>query len=254
MKYYLSALSAIGLTFIANCALSGSSEATSNWFVGFSGSATWASLNQSSTTTPNGSSAPSPYDNDTYSINSNDTNSSWSFFAGYRWQRESNFIPHYSLAIRYLYTTQFTIRGDVEQYSLPDFTNYSYSIEADSESGLLQGKMDVYDYHGLEPYLSFGLGIASNTTNNYNETAYPGIIARNSPDFQQSSSTQFSYNVGVGLDYLLTDRFTVSLGYEYNNLGKLISGNGTSTWANNDLDFGNISTNSLIMSITCQLA
>lgn len=247
--YFLIALlSGMGISASAADSLDGS--VVNPWFIGVSVGVTKPSLQKnSSTTVPNGSGQSSPYDVDVYSVSKPGSQENLALFVGYRWMRNTAFLPQYSLILRYQRVGAFSVSGDITQYSL--YTNYSYHLNATASNLMLLGKADLCQFHSFSPYVSVGVGQASNKMDDYSEQAFSGITPRTSPGYGGTSS-QFAYNLGLGVDYSINTSFSASLGYEYANLGKL-KANGTSTWAGDTLSFGSVTSSTVLLSVSYQL-
>jgi len=230
---------------------------TKGWFIGASAGLVWPHLGANSTSVANGLDyLPPPANYDLYSINRTpNTTGSFSFYAGYRWDRPSRIIPHYSLALHYEYLSQFSINGSVYQQSqVPSTAIYSYSYDCSSNIFTLLGKIDLYDFHSFAPYLTFGLGIASTALEEYLESYLGGdSAARVNPGYQSKTSANFTYSLGMGVDYFITPKITASLGYKYADLGNVKSGSGVSDWSDTSLSFGKLTTNTVLLSISYQL-
>jgi|TARA_R110002126_G_scaffold273866_1_gene418593 opacity protein-like surface antigen len=198
----------------------------------------------------NGSSFTAPYNQDNYAIYHDTFQPMVAVFAGKRWERDSAWIPAYSLGVRYesLFTT--TVHGNISQYSLPEFTNYDYSWNIVSNLLFASAKVNLYQYKRFLPYVTAGLGGGFNCMSNYEEKALPGVTPRFTPGFQDNTQTQFAYHLGAGLDVQLTQGMLVSLAYQYLNLGHITSGYGTSTWSNQLLDLGSYRSNGLFLGAT----
>ncbi len=227
-------------------------QSKDGWFFGVGASYIFPSLGNNRTTVSNGI-ATSPYNLDTYSIHGPDNTNAYSFYGGYRFDRQTIWLPHYSLALRFQHVVMTQLKGSIQQYSLPIFTNYNYNMDVDSDIVNLEGKLDIYQYGRIAPYVSLGLGFASNTVSGYNEQALPGISARESPAYKRHSNTNSMYSLGVGFDYDFTEKTWASLGYEYANLGKSSSGSGIGSWAGQSLKVGTLSTQAVVLGIFYQL-
>lgn len=215
-----------------------------NWFAGGSVGVTTGSVSYGSITVPSGQ-AGYP---DLYSINSPSAGGLFSLYGGYRLGTTSRpYLNNISVALRYQYLGGSTISGTIDQYSLPDYVNYNYSIDVSSNVISLFAKCDVYQFDQFAPYISVGFGEAFNIVNNYSEQALSGVTSRNSPAY--GASHNFTYNAGLGLDYNLNRRLLVSLGYEYDNFGNIKSGNGVSTWSSDSLSFGTLTSNMVLFSM-----
>lgn len=224
-------------------------HAPGTWYVSADIGAAWSDANGSMTVN-NGSNFPPPANVDLYSIASGDARALLGISAGYRWQRNEQTLPSYSLALRYQHLFTQPIKGTIDQYSLPQFNNYSYSwgIEADVIS--LYSKIDLMNYKNLMPYVDVGLGVSFNQSTTYQETAFVNVTPRISPAFVSHTRAQFAYNVGAGLDYQIRPQVIVSLGYEYQSFGRVSSGSGQTTWSGTYLNLGNSATNTLLFGAT----
>ena len=99
----------------------------------------------------------------------------------------------------------------------------------------------------LSPYLGLGLGVASNSTTTYTESPLSGVTPRVSPAFAARTNNNFTYNVGAGLDYKISYRSILSLGYEFQNLGRIQSDYGASTWSTDLLNLGTYTSNAVLL-------
>jgi opacity protein-like surface antigen len=219
-----------------------------NWFVAGYVGREKPNIN-SSITTDNGSGYPWPNNLDTYSTNENATASA-AVEVGYRRTEHRRFIPAYSLSLRYEHIFSNDIGGLVTQYSLPDFTNYSYKWDVSSDVFLILGKVNIVEWHHFLPYISGGIGTALNRTSNYTETALANVTPRVSPGFQNNTNSQFAYHLGAGVDWQIQPQYIVSLGYDYEGLGTIFSGNGEGSWAGNSLSSQTFHSNSVMLGFT----
>ena len=217
-----------------------------SWFVSADLERQWVQSDQM--TVNNGSGFPPPSNIDIYTGGVSSNQSSLGFTAGYRWQNEGLWIPQFSLGLRYKYLFENDLTGKVIQYSLPEFTNYDYTYKASSNALLLAAKVDFYAYKQIMPYLSVGIGSALNQTS-YSESALPGITPRISPSFADQSTVQLTYTLGAGLDAQLTERITLSAGYEYQGWGAFNSGKGTVGWSDQSLSQSNYQSHALLLSM-----
>lgn len=223
---------------------------TGNWFFSVDAEALWANVGNS-TTVDNGSDFPAPANVDFYSVNNNTQASPGiALSSGYRWQRNQKYIPSYLLAVRYQHLFNHQITGTVEQNSLPEFTNYSFGMGTTTDVVSAYSKIDLFQYNRIMPYIDGGIGAAFNHTTRYQEAASPGVTQRVSPAFTQQTRNTFAYNVGAGIDVILTPQVIMSVGYDYQSFGALASGYGQTTWANTQLDLGRLSANTALVGIT----
>ena len=169
--------------------------------------------------------------------------------AGYRWTTSNEIIPAYSLEFLWEYGFNNNLGGTITQYSQPEFLNYNYQWYVQSNLLLAAVKLNIFQYKTLSPFIRGGIGGAINTANDYKEIALPGVTPRVSPGFTDNSSSQFAYQLGLGLDLVLTPKIFTSFGYNYQNLGQVVSGNGLNTWSTEKLTLGSYHLNEFLITI-----
>lgn len=199
----------------------------------------------------NGANAPYPYNTDSYSIK-HDTANALALQVGYEWQSKKRWFPAYSLGFQLAHYWLETIKGTIEQYSLPQFQNYSYGWDLKSDVFTINSKVNVFQYGSFSPFVNAGVGIAVNHANHFHETAFNGVTPRTSPGFGDNTQYNISYNLGVGIDYFLTPKLSAILAYNYQNLGTMRSGNGLQTWSEDYLKIKNYQINMLVFGVVCR--
>lgn len=220
-----------------------------HWFVG--GGMGWQWLNTNTVmTVANGSSFASPSDVDRFSVNMNRSKFLGALQFGYEWRRPDKWFPAYSLAIRYQHFASSPIGGEITQYSLPQFLNYSYAWGMSVNTLSLYSKIDLVRMRKISPFVGVGLGVAVNNAHGYNESAFSGVTPRISPAYASRMTAQLAFNVGAGLDFYLWSDWMFSVGYDYQTLGSIFSGDGASTWAGTRLDLGGVNANTLLFGAT----
>ncbi|CDZ76306.1 Opacity protein antigens [Legionella massiliensis] len=197
----------------------------------------------------NGSGSPRPNDVDRFSTNQKGQ-TQLAVSGGYRWSRDEQWLPNYSLGLQYKHIFAKNVGQTIMQYSLPEFTNYNYDWKLQSNVILANTKLNIVNYSRFSPYLTGGIGVAFNNAHGYKERALPDVTPRVSPAFSNHASNEFAFNVGAGLDYQLSDSFLLSLAYEYQDLGKVSSGNGRATWAGQNLHMSSYASNGVLLSLS----
>ncbi|CEG56214.1 SPOR domain-containing protein [Legionella fallonii] len=222
---------------------------TANWFVSVGGGAQFPQFN-SNMVVNNNSDFPPPFDVDIYST-SNTSQGIIGVTAGRRWERDSQWFPSYSLGVLYQYFFETNAGGTVMQYSLPEFTNYTYNLNLSSNVVMASAKLNLFDYaQKLSPFVNGGIGGAFNKASGYSEAALPGVTPRITPGFTDNTTNQFAYMVGAGLDYKIKPQLIVSVGYNYVNLGHFSSGLGMQTWSGQSLNLGTYQSNDVFASVS----
>jgi len=221
-----------------------------HWLISGDVGAVWPNIN-STMAVNNGSGFPAPGYQDLYSASSSRDEGMLAATAGYRWtQHDQTWFPAIELALRYQYLFPQEIAGTVMQYSLPLFENYSYNWKTNANVLSIYTKLDLMQYHRLMPYVDVGLGVSFVHTKNYQESAFLGVAPRTSPAFADQTSTQFSYNVGAGVDFFLFPPLILSLGYDYQSVGNIGSGTGRNRWSGTRLNLGRYGMNTALLSVT----
>lgn len=212
-----------------------------HWFLGVGGGLANSSLS-SHDSVFNGAIVPAPSNQDLYSIKNPHATPTLQLIAGYQWhQQHTAFIPYASLSLQYSHYFNNEIKGDVYQYSLPDFLNYNYDLSYEADNFLFVGKLDLYQFKCLLPYVSFGFGFILNHLNDYTENPTVSVTPRISPAYQGQTVANSAFNIGLGFDYIITDEIWVTVGYEHIiQQGGLKTKNGLSTWSDTQLNLGNI--------------
>lgn len=216
-------------------------------FMGVGGGVHYPQFN-SNTSVNNGSGFPSPYNNDVYTFKNNN-HPFFTLFGGYRLERENQWIPAYSIGGYYQYLVSSDVGNTITQFSAPGFTNYSYTLNITSQVLLALAKVNLFEFKHIMPYISGGIGGAYIRTSGYSESPYAGITPRISPGYNDTTTFQFAYSAGLGIDYQATRQFIFSAGYEYLNLGNIKSGTGSGTWSGAALNLGSYHTNEIVMSV-----
>lgn len=219
-----------------------------HWFGSIDGGGNWYSLNTSMNVN-NGSGFASPLNQDYFSATSDSASGMVGLSAGYLWENKLPFFDAYSLALRYQHLFSQSINGNILQYSLPEFTNYQYHWKMDFDVLSAQAKVYFLKNGPIAPYVDVGLGASWNHTSDYSEVAYAGVTPRINPNYGSHTNTQFAYNVGAGLDFTITAKVNLFVGYDFQSLGTIQSAAGQSTWASTSLHLNDIENNTWLVGI-----
>jgi opacity protein-like surface antigen len=210
-----------------------------SWFVGAGIGRSWLNLSNNSTSVANGSFAPAPYNVDYFTVKTPSPQSQAQVDIGYRWHKDRKYIPYYALLLQYRHYLSTYVKGNVYQYSQPEFENYNYQMQYFADLLTLNGKINLFEYKSIMPYLALGVGFVCNHLNNYAETPLANVTPRTNPGYSGNTNTNFAMTLGLGVDVKLTKNVWATLGYEYlaqqNNIS---TGNGSNTWSGTKLVFG----------------
>lgn len=225
------------------------SESKQHWYINGLVGSQFSGIS-SSTTVNNGSGFPAPYNQDIYSAQSPDASVLLGIGLGRYFELDHAWIKKAAIGIQYQYFFANNITGSITQFSMPEFNNYQYTWPLATNIIVASGKLNFKEFKQFSPYFSLGLGGVLHQSDGYNETAYPDVTPRISPDFSSSSNAQFAYLIGAGVDYPIGKQFIMSVGYQYSGLGNAQSGPGTGSWSGEQLNFGNYYSNAFVFSTT----
>lgn len=229
-------------------AIANSDENT--WFIGAGAGMSWEHLTADSTQVVNGLPYPYPSNYDHYSIHDLD-NGNLQLDIGYRFvDRQCSYFPYIHAFLQYRSYINNDIKGTIEQFSLPEFTNYHYKMAYTADLLTINGKFDIVDYKHFMPYLLIGGGVVFNSVYDYTEEPTANVTPRVSPGYRTNRNTQLALVLGTGIDYNVTENAWISLGYEHVFQGSVKSGSGQSSWAGTRLDFGNVKMDTIYINFT----
>lgn len=95
--------------------------------------------------------------------------------------------------------------------------------DVDSQTFFMNVYYDFATGTAFTPYIGGGIGVASNHTK-----ATGTVIATGAQATYKRTQTEFAWNLGAGCAYALTDNWSLSAGYRYLDLGKVVWGDKTS--------------------------
>jgi opacity protein-like surface antigen len=168
----------------------------------------------------------SPFETDSVILNNISNHAIWKLGVGYhlfadRLQKRTFFND--LLIELNLYQSSETLNGNVWQYQLPQFNNFSFSSPITSTRIMLDVKPTLISLKHVSLYPILGFG---NSWNNvpYNETVTSADVPADSNYLlNTSTNSNFAYDLGVGIRGELTEHLGVTLEYLYTNLGNMSS-------------------------------
>ena len=137
---------------------------------------------------------------------SGDATSSYSAFVG------KKFMDIFSVEIEYMRRGKSTITNSVENVDVPG----KYSWSAKSNAFMLNVSADITKGRVIRPYIKAGVGVARNDANNF-------IITSNSDTqtYKGKTTTNFTWQVGMGMNVVLNRNIDIMLEYMYVDRGKI---------------------------------
>jgi opacity protein-like surface antigen len=252
MKWNYSSIAALLLAYTASnfaySASEGSSTSRGNWFISLGGGVQhprWHNPMKVS----NGSIFSKPYNIDLYSTK-NQNEGILALYAGRRWERGSLWFPAYSFGLFWQYFFRTHLGKSITLDSHPALTHYEYDWDLTANLLLASAKLNLFRHGILSPFINGGIGSSFNRTSDYKEKALANLIPRVSPRFTKFSTSEFAYQLGVGIDLHLTSHILISVGYNYQDLGQISSGPGKGKWSTQSLNPGSYHSNEVLVSIS----
>jgi opacity protein-like surface antigen len=142
---------------------------------------------------------------------------------GHLWSFPTTYLPFISVGLQYRYTAPIVMSGVIYDITggnvnLDQSLFDRYQIKQQSYSVLT--KMDLYRWQNFMPYFSFGLGASWNRINQFSTLAFSPTVAPLELLANTDTNTDFTYSLGVGIDYMVNQDLWLSLGYAYDDFGK----------------------------------
>lgn len=102
---------------------------------------------------------------------------------------------------------------------------------------MANGYVDLGTWSGITPYVGGGLGASRVTISDFRDVGYNNVLASPSVAYGgQHSEWNFAWALHAGLDFDVTDRLTLDLGYSYTHLGDGQSGDLTTYTGTNNIN------------------
>jgi len=140
-------------------------------------------------------------------------------------------VPFYKVGLELDFISQGKVHGNVEQFSLAEFTNYDFIHKFDSRRALVKAQVGLFQVKMVRPFISFAAGLAANRAYGYSEWARSSCLwSRNAPQFLSKTHRGFTYSAGAGVDFAINKNSTVALSYQFDALGKVRTSNGLGTY------------------------
>ncbi|MBU2871882.1 outer membrane beta-barrel protein [Colwellia sp. E2M01] len=147
-----------------------------------------------------------------------------------------------SIGVGYIINNQFRVEGRIG-YRESSFNQQRIGTGArDGEEYILKGEIESYTYTiegfydftnstAFTPYLKAGLGIADNSYSAKlggagvaDFDAFDGAADGFYDAYTDGDSTEFSWNLGFGVNYELTENASIYGEYQYTSLGDVMTG------------------------------
>jgi opacity protein-like surface antigen len=152
------------------------------------------------------------FETDSIFVNEIETAGTWKVGLGY-------FIVPNLLAETNVYQTFTTLSGNVWQYELPQFNNYTYQAPITSTRWMFELKPNAGTYGKITPYAILGVGVSWNTVS-YRETPIDDVRADSVMKLSDNTTAQLAWDLGLGFSVEATKHFDIFAEYIYAFLGE----------------------------------
>ena len=170
----------------------------------------------------------SPYETDSLKVHGGSNSAVlWQLGVGYslfaEQLRQRTFFNNLLVEFNIYGSGDTTIKGDVWQYQLPQFNNYSFHASAHSTRFMLDVKPQFSVSKTIELYPIVGLGVSDDAIS-YSETVTGvGVDPNSALSLGRHSSANFAYDLGVGVSMDINAHLGASLEYLYMGEGSVTS-------------------------------
>lgn len=161
---------------------------------------------------------------DTFSNQSSASAFTWGVDALYRFKLHAPSIENYffdsiGAGIDVFQITDFNQTGNVLQYGLPEYENYTYALKLNNIRVMANFDLDFHPVqHYFIPFIQAGIG-GARTAISYSSAP---IAPVEGPNFTlpNEASWNFAYQAGAGIKYVAKTHLVLSLRYLYADMGK----------------------------------
>lgn len=157
---------------------------------------------------------------------------------GYAVLKACDWFPVLMLGVNYTYAFSGNVSGYVNQYTLPEFQNYTYNYDFSRQSVMGVIKANFYrSPYGLMPYLMMGTGASFNKGGSYTEQPLASVTPRVSPGYGTNTHADWAYMLGAGVDWAFRDDIWLGLEYTFGDYGKVETSNGVEVSSLTSVDY-----------------
>lgn len=164
----------------------------------------------------------SPYETDKALVHNTSTSSAWKIGVGYHFFNEQlqgrSFFNSFLVELN-AYRNAGTIKGNVWQFKLPQFNNYSFKSSVTSYRLMLDAKPGLFTWGSVTPYPILGLGVAFNNSSYKEKITAADIAPGSNLILDNNLSGNFSYDLGAGARAKISPHVALTLEYLYSYLG-----------------------------------
>jgi opacity protein-like surface antigen len=170
-------------------------------------------------------------------------------FLGLEFPLQSSRDMRWQTGVAYYQSTSFETEGVEYFLSMPDFGDIAYSYSINNQRFMIENKFLYGFTDRLYGYLLGGVGVALNKA--YDYSAYSlNNLTPSQGHFDSNTMASFSYSVGLGLEAVVLNNWTMSLGYQFSDLGEYALGDYNFGDTTDTLTMPNMLTQELVFAVS----
>lgn len=138
-------------------------------------------------------------------------------------------------------------KGDVWQFGVSDFSNFTYSYHVDSVRVMLTNKVltNLSYSQKVHPFLIWEAGMAYNRSSSYQEEAKVDGAVPMTP-FMNNAKSSFAWGLGAGFDVDLNPNMRIGIGYKFSDFGAASLGTSIAASTSQTLKISHLYANQLL--------
>jgi len=138
-------------------------------------------------------------------------------FIGAEWRGLSNW--DIQLDVKYSQSSHFSVNGTLTQgIDVLSQDSYNYKYKIDVRQLLFDAKFSYVNCSRFKPFAIVGLGASFNRAYSFTTTVPPLLTFTR--DYKNKTTTGFTYAVGAGLDFEMTECLYLGVSYRFTDFGK----------------------------------
>lgn len=156
------------------------------------------------------------------------------------------------LGLSAYYHSAISFQGDVWQFSLPEFDNFSYHYKVQSNRLMFTAKAFTTYKRLFHPYLMGEVGASFNRVYKYYERPYIVEAIPMTP-FANARKSSFAWDIGFGVDFELQPTTFLGIGYQFIDNGKAKLNPSPAQRSSETLGLNNFNIHQLLLQLTVLL-
>lgn len=146
-------------------------------------------------------------------------------------------------------TGNASLSGNIWDDAAPQFNNYTYTYQIKHTHLALKGKLLADKGSIATPWVSGSLGVGFNQSHHFSNTPTisEAVVMSN---FENNTTTTFTYTLGVGVQRHVTQHWQAGIGYEFADWGKSQLNRAPGQSLGSGLSLSHLYTNGFLFNLT----